>query len=160
DGKPAPKLTKEEMEKFREKMEKESIFYRDGFLMRMKPEAPVYDDGCSLPSGGSSQRRDGGGQGDGGLMGQLLAGFAPGMNAAIWEPGTVKKIPAGSKIIIQMHYSKVAGSIQKDRSMVGLIFAKGPSEKQVFTLPISNNFFKIPPGAENHRVTSCWTTRE
>jgi mono/diheme cytochrome c family protein len=160
DGKPMPKLTKEEMEKFREKMEKESIFYRDGFLMRMKPDTPVYDDGCALPSGGSSQRRDGGGQSDDALMGQLLAGFAPGMNAAIWEPGTVKKIPAGAKIIFQMHYSKVAGSVQKDRSMVGLIFAKGPSEKQVVTRPISNNYFKVPPGADNHRVTACWTTRE
>jgi len=22
---------------------------------------------------------------------------------------------------------------------------------------ISNNYFRIPPGAENHRVTACWT---
>ncbi|HEU0173550.1 MAG TPA: cytochrome c [Blastocatellia bacterium] len=160
DGKPAPKLTKEEMEKIREKMEKESILYRDGFLMRMKPDTPVYDDGCSLPSGGGGTRRDGSGPGDDSGMGQLLAGFAPGMNAAIWEPGTVKKIPAGSKIIFQMHYSKVAGSVQKDRSMVGLIFAKGPSEAQVVTRPISNTYFKVPPGADNHRVTACWTTKE
>jgi len=159
DGK-QPRLTKEEIEKWREKMEKESIFYRDGFLMRMKPDTPVYDDGCSLPSGGASERRDGGGDGDGTAMGMLLAGFAPGMNPGVFEPGTVKKVAAGSKIIFQMHYSKVAGKVEKDRSMVGLIFAKGPVEKQIITRPISNNFFKIPPGAENHRVTACWTTKE
>ncbi len=154
------KMTKEEIEKWREKMEKESIFYRDGFLMRMKADTPVYDDGCSLPSGGSSERRDGGGDGDGTAMGMLLAGFAPGMNPGIFEPGTVKKVTAGSKIIFQMHYSKVAGSVQKDRSMVGLIFARGPAEKQIITRPIMNNFFKVPPGAENHRVTACWMTKE
>ncbi|MCI0525108.1 MAG: cytochrome c [Acidobacteria bacterium] len=154
------KFSKEEIEKYREKMEKESIFQRDGFLMRMKPDTPVYDDGCSLPSGGGSQRRDGSSDGDSTEMGMLLAGFAPGMNPGIFEPGAVKKVSAGSKIIFQMHYSKVAGSVQKDRSMIGLIFAKGPAEKQIITRPISNNFFKIPPGAENHRVTACWTTKE
>ncbi|HKE03499.1 MAG TPA: hypothetical protein VKE91_05545, partial [Blastocatellia bacterium] len=83
---------------------------------------------------------------------------APGMPVAKWGQGMVKKIPAGSKIIFQMHYSKAAGSVQKDRSMVGLVFAKGPMEKLVTTHPVSNNYFKIPAGAEKHRVTACWTT--
>jgi hypothetical protein len=158
-GKQMPKLTKEEIEKYRAQREKESIFYRDGFLMRMKPDVPVYDDGCALPSGGSSERRDGRGTGELEL-GTLLAGFAPGMNPGIFEPGMVKKIPAGSKLILQMHYSKVAGKVEKDRSMVGLIFAKRPPEKQVMTRPISNNFFLIPPGAERHKVTACWTVKD
>ena len=41
----AEKMTEEEIER----MELGSIFYRDGFLMRAKPDAPVHDDGCSLP---------------------------------------------------------------------------------------------------------------
>ena len=154
-----PKMSKEEIEKYREQMEKESIFYRDGFLMRMKGDVPVYDDGCALPSGGSGLRRDGGG-GQDDQMGELLAGFAPGMNATFLEPGSVKRIPAGSKIIFQMHYSKAAGKVEKDRSMVGLIFAKAPVDKNVRTHPISNNYFKIPPGAERHKVTACWTPKD
>jgi len=157
DGKPQPKLTKEEIEKRRAQAEKDSILYKDGFLMRVKPDVPVHDDGCAMPSGGGGTRRDGGGQ-DG--SGQLLAGFAPGMDPQIWEPGQVKKIPAGSKIVLQMHYSKQAGSVQKDRSIVGLIFAKEPPDKLNITHPISNNYFKIPAGADNHQVTSCWTTKE
>jgi mono/diheme cytochrome c family protein len=157
-GQPQPKMTKEEIEKYREQMEKESIFYRDGFLMRMKTDVPVYDDGCALPSGGSGFRRDGGGQDN--FQGDLLAGFAPGMNATYLEPGSVKRIPAGSKIVFQLHYSKSSGKIEKDRSMIGLIFAKEPPDKHVFTHPISNNYFKVPPGAENHRVTACWTTKD
>ncbi|MFY9573334.1 MAG: cytochrome c [Blastocatellia bacterium] len=159
DGKPQPKLTKEEIEKYRAKREKESIFYRDGFLMRMKPDVPVWDDGCALPSGGNGEKRDGSG-GDQSAMGQLLVGFAPGMNAAILSPGTVKKIPAGSKLILQMHYSKAAGSVQKDRSMIGLVFAKTPPQKLSITWPVANTYFAIPPGAEHHKVTACWTPKE
>ncbi len=151
DARPRPNLSKEELQKLRARMEKESIFYRDGFLQRVKMDAPVYNDGCAIPEsarrGRSSEE-----------AGTLLCGYAPGMNQAIWEPGTVKKIPAGAKIMFQMHYSKVAGSEQKDRSSIGLIFAKTPPQKQLFTRGISNNHFMIPPGTDNFPVTACWTT--
>jgi mono/diheme cytochrome c family protein len=159
DGKPQPKLTKEEIEKYRERREKESIFYREGFLMRMKPDVPVYDDGCALPNGGSGETRDVGKK-ERERLGTLLVGFAPGMNPVILEPGTAKKIPAGSKLMLQLHYSKTTGKVEKDRSMIGLIFAKQPPEKQELTWPISNSYFMIPPGADHHPVTACWTTPE
>ena len=146
------RMTKEAIEKLREKMERESVFYRDGFLMRMKPDVPIHDDGCQLPTDASDRAFQ--------ELGMVLCGFAPGMNAATWEPGTAKKIPAGSRIIFQVHYSKAAGSVQKDRSMVGLLFAKQPPERQIITQPIVNRYFKIPPGAPNHKSTACWTTQE
>ena len=158
EGKPAPKLTPEELKKMREEFERDSVFYQDGTLTKVKMDAPVYDDGCQLPSGGSGFKRDGSGSDPN--QNALLVGFAPGMPVAKWGQGMVKKIPAGSKIVFQMHYSKAAGSVQKDRSMVGLVFAKGPMEKMVTTHPVSNNYFKIPAGAENHRVTACWRTEQ
>jgi hypothetical protein len=150
DGK-RPQLSKEEIEKYRQQMEKESIFYRDGFLQRVKMDAPVYDDGCAIPEAVSRRQRSSE------EIGSLLAGYAPGMNQNIWEPGSVTRVPAGSKILFQMHYSKVAGSVQKDRSSVGLIFAKTPPQKEILTRPVANNYFKIPAGATNHKVTACWT---
>ncbi len=155
EGKPAAKLTPEEIKKMREEAQKNSVFYQDGTLTKVKMDAPVYDDGCALPGGGSGSRRDGGGRDEN--QQSLLVGFAPGMPVAKWGQGMVKKIPAGSKILFQMHYSKAANSVQKDRSMVGLVFAKGPMDKMVMTRGVSNNYFKIPAGAENHRVTACWT---
>jgi len=152
-----PNLSKEEIEKLRSKMEKESTTYREGFLVRTKQDAPVFDDGCSTPSGGRLNRSD---RGQDMENGQLLAGYAPGMNQAIWEPGTVKRIPAGSKIVFQLHYSKAAGSAQTDRSSIGLILAKTEPKRLVRTYGISNNAFLIPPGADNHRVTACWTANE
>jgi mono/diheme cytochrome c family protein len=157
DGKSPKKMTEEEIKR----AELGSIFYRDGFLMRAKPDAPVYDDGCGLPNGGQGADPDGAPQ-ESRLsgLGMMLTGFAPGMNPWVWEAGTVKKIPAGSKITFQVHYSKVAGSTQKDRSMIGLVFAKEPPQRQIITRMISNNYFRIPPGAANHRVAACWTTTE
>jgi hypothetical protein len=156
-GRQRPNLSKEEIEKLRSKMEKESPTYREGFLVRTKVDAPVFDDGCSAPNGGRLNRID---RGQDMENGQLLAGYAPGMNQAIWEPGVVKLIPAGSKIVFQLHYSKAAGSVQTDRSSVGLIFAKAAPKSLVRTYGISNNAFLIPPGADNHRVTACWTANE
>lgn len=157
NGRTRPNLSKEELEKLRARMEKESPTYREGFLIRTKLDAPVVDDGCAAPSGGKLARSD---RGQDMENGQLLAGYAPGMNQAVWQPGTVKRIPAGSKILFQMHYSKAAGSVQKDRSSIGLILAKTQPEKLVHTYGISNNAFLIPPGAENHQVTACWIAKE
>jgi len=61
----------------------------------------------------------------------ILCGFAPGEKPAIRDPDTVKRIPAGSKIMLQVHYSKAAGQIEKDRSMIGLVFAKQSPRKEL-----------------------------
>jgi hypothetical protein len=70
-----------------------------------------------------------------------------------------KKIPAGSKVILQMHYSR-NGRVEKDRSSVGLYFAKEPPAKEVRTEMIVNYHFQIPPQSSNHKVTACYTFKE
>jgi hypothetical protein len=157
DVKAGPKPAEKEIEKPLERRDEESVRYNDGFLRRTKMDAPVYNDGCSLPNGGQGHRRDG--TGDEGDV-RYLTGYAPGMNQTTLGPGTIKKIPAGSKIILQLHYSKTAGSAQKDRSSVGLIFAEAPGGKEVLTRNIANEYFLIPPGADRHRATACWTPKE
>ncbi|MGH9751418.1 MAG: DUF3471 domain-containing protein [Blastocatellia bacterium] len=139
------KMTAEQRYKAMESQLKNSPFYRDGFLMRMKPDQPVEDDGC-----GNNARRGGGDN--------LLVGYAPGRNADVYAPGTARKIPAGATIRFQIHYSNQTGAnnqVEKDRSMIGLVFAKEPPQRLVSTNSIANIFFKIPAGAENHRVTAC-----
>jgi len=152
DGQPRTKQTQEEFEK--QRAERDPILYKEGFLRRLRPNVAIYDDGCQLPNGGGGNQLDGGGQVRSPM---LLCGFAPGARPEKWEPGTVRKIPAGSQIILQVHYSKPAGQVEKDRSMIGLVFAKQPPRKESFMQPISNRYFLIPEGAENHRVTACWT---
>ena len=151
---PQSKLSKEEAEKLRTEMEQTSILYSEGFVRRVKADAPVHNDGCGLPNGGSGSLRDASRRDN--LL-QMLTVWAPGRDVNQWEPSVAKKIPAGSQIILQVHYSKAAGSVQKDRSSIGLIFAKEPPAKLHTTELIYNAYMQIPSGAERHRVTACWT---
>ncbi|MCI0389148.1 MAG: cytochrome c [Acidobacteria bacterium] len=156
-GNPQRKLTREESESLRIQQGKDSIFQREGLVIRLKPDVPVYDDGCGLQSGGGGDRPDGGGQRK---FGALLGGFVPGTSVMSWEPGAVKRILAGSKIILNIHYSRTSGRVEKDRSTVRLIFARKPPQKEAHTRVVTNHYFQIPPGAENHKVTACWTAKD
>ena len=140
------KIPKEQRDKMLEMSLKNSPFYRDGYLIRLKPDQPVYNDANEFPP---HVRGDA-------SIGDFLTGYAPGSIPSVWNPGVVKKIPAGATIRFQIHYSKVAGSEQKDRSKIGLIFAKQPPEKMIKSRAASNIYFQIPPGAERHRVTAFW----
>jgi hypothetical protein len=140
------KLPKEQRDKALEMALRTSPFYRDGYLIRLKPDQPVYNDVNEVPP---NLRADAG-------IGDFLTGYAPGSIPSVWNPGVAKKIPAGATIRFQVHYSKVAGSEQKDRSKVGLIFAKQPPEKTAKSRAASNIYFQIPPGAERHKVTAVW----
>jgi hypothetical protein len=131
----------------------QSYFVTEGTLRRVRMDAPVADDGCAAAERGQavSNRRDEGG------LGALLCGYAPGKDWDVFPTGMAKKIPAGSVIVFQMHYSKTTGKDEKDRSSVGLIFAKQAPERVVQTRAVSNILFKIPAGSANHQVTACNT---
>ena len=81
-----------------------------------------------------------------------LGGLAPGEQADEFPPGTGKLIKAGSELIFEMHYT-ANGRACSDRSMIGLHFADGPL-RQVHTRAAMNHLFRIPPGADNHKVVS------
>jgi len=129
----------------------QSMFYQDGTLIRAKLDAPAYDDGCSAPNGGFAR-----GSGQEGL-GLPLCFYTPGKDMDVFPPGTAKLIPAGSNIVIQVHYSKTTGKVEKDRSSVGLFFAKRPPEKVLTSFGVINHYFKIPARADNHEVKACYT---
>ena len=66
--------------------------------------------------------------------------------------GYAKKIPAGSKLVFQMHYTPNGESVE-DLSSIGLKFI--PAEEvthRVYTVKAANHRFRIPPGEANHPV--------
>lgn len=102
-----------------------------------------------LPNSGAQlQRRppslDGIGQG-------MLIAYAPGDQPMILQPGQAKKIPKGSTIVLQMHYTP-NGKEGEDCSSIGLIYAKEPPKVEVRTRSVANPRFEIPPGATSHKV--------
>jgi hypothetical protein len=103
-------------------------------------------------------RKKGRGMGarDGDSFSDMLVGYAPGTPPYALKPGQARLVKAGSHIILQMHYT-ANGKPGKDKSRIGLIFAKEPPKERVLTLASTNNRFAIPPGDPNYRVDSTFT---
>ena len=86
------------------------------------------------------------------LDSEWLTASAPGSLPLVLKPGMAKFVPAGSRIIFQLHYTP-NGSPQKDLSSVALKFADPKTVvKEVATVQAINQRFAIPPKANNHRV--------
>jgi len=99
-----------------------------------------------------------------GAGGNVLCGTAPGDSPLVLPAGTAKRVPAGASLVFQMHYTP-NGKEQKDRSKVGIVFAKEPPKFRVQTRPIINPTFlskldKIPAGADNYEIVSEFTFRK
>ena len=87
---------------------------------------------------------------------EVLTGFAPGKEPAVWTRGEYAKLlPAGADIVLQLHYT-ANGKEGYDRSRIGLRFRDGAPAKRVVTMMASNGKFVIPPGAPAHAVESKW----
>lgn len=83
----------------------------------------------------------------------ILLVYAPGSSPDEWPDGFAKFVPAGSDIVLQMHYAVHGGhGATEDRTSVGLVFAKTPPTKRVLTLQLTNDHFSIPPGDPNYEV--------
>ena len=83
----------------------------------------------------------------------LLEGYAPGTRPMVYPKGMAKRIPAGSKLVFQLHYTP-CGSPQEDISKMGLMFVDDDEEitHEVATTNTGTTKFLIPAGADNHRV--------
>jgi peroxiredoxin len=86
-----------------------------------------------------------------------IAGFAPGTPAGLWPEGYARFVPAGSKLVFQVHYTP-NGSEQTDQTEVGIVFADPKSvNKEVKFGIAANTDFRIPPGEPNYHVPAGYT---
>lgn len=92
----------------------------------------------------------------GGLPGELLVGYAPGLQPQISNPGEAKLLKAGSDIVLQLHYTP-NGKAVSDQTKIGLIYAKEPPERRVMSMLAANYFLRIPAGNPNYEVHSRLT---
>ena len=68
-----------------------------------------------------------------------LGGWAPGIMPKFLPDGTGFMLPAGSDFVMQMHYHR-DGRLEKDRTQVGLYFAKKPVDKPMLGLVAPGRF--------------------
>jgi peroxiredoxin len=94
---------------------------------------------------------------DGNLQGlgegnDFLGAYAPGLRPEPLEDGLARLVPAGSKLIFQMHYTP-NGTPQQDRSYCGFVFADPQTvRKEVRVNSALNVVFQIPPGESDFPV--------
>jgi hypothetical protein len=81
----------------------------------------------------------------------VLLVYAPGSSPDRWPEDFAKLVPAGSDIVLQMHYT-TRGARTEDQTSIGMVFAKQPPKRRVLTLQLTNDKFVIPPGDPDHRV--------
>lgn len=85
-----------------------------------------------------------------------LVAMAPGDEPLRLPEGVGRKIPAGSKLVWQLHYTPT-GKPETDRSQVAFKFCKTPPAKASRVRGVQNHRFIIPPGATNHEVDAGHT---
>lgn len=78
--------------------------------------------------------------------------FVPGQRVQPYPAGMARKIPAGARLVFQVHYTPI-GSEQFDQSRVGMLFVDPTSvEYEVRTASAVNTDLQIPPHDGNYRV--------
>ncbi|MBI3734994.1 hypothetical protein HY256_00575 [Candidatus Sumerlaeota bacterium] len=83
-----------------------------------------------------------------GFQASQLAGWGPGLSAKNFPEGVGHLIPAGGKIVMQMHYHRT-GKPELDQTKVGLYFAKKPVHKALRDGIALNFNLAIQPGDAN-----------
>ena len=84
----------------------------------------------------------------------FLAAYSPGMPPRELPPGTAKVIPAGARLLVQVHYTP-HGTPQTDRSIIGFTFADPTTIRKRMTSIAAIDFkLRIPPGAADYQSAS------
>jgi hypothetical protein len=92
-------------------------------------------------------RNDIGGNGN-----EILTIYTPGNVPDIWQPGTAKRIRAGSDLVLQLHYTPNGKSAVQDQARVGLVYATEPVKERALSVSVSNTAFRIPPRDPRYKV--------
>ena len=109
-----------------------------------------------VPVGEARPKR--GSNGVGRMTNGSIGSYTPGRTAMVYPPGRATLVPAGSDLVLEMHYT-TNGTATTDQTRVGFIFAKAPPAEQVRRFAIVNTTFTIPPGDPAFRVEAAATLR-
>lgn len=89
-----------------------------------------------------------------------FASFAPGLRPPVLPQHMGRFIPAGSKLVFQMHYTP-NGTPQEDRSYIGVKFADPKKVKREIAVQHAGNMgFVIPPYAKDFKLESQYVFKK
>jgi hypothetical protein len=81
-----------------------------------------------------------------------LGGWAPGYRPVLLPEDVALKLPAGSRVVLQVHYHPHDGHPEADRTQIGIYYDAKVPRKQLYILPLWNTTFTIPPNDPNYAV--------
>lgn len=92
---------------------------------------------------------------------EFLCGYAPGMQPQRFDiDHSAKLIPAGSDIVLQVHYTTNGKTAVQDQTRIGLTLAKGPPPRRFYSVTAQNWHWEIPPGDPNYEAHARLTFGE
>lgn len=84
-----------------------------------------------------------------------LGGWAPGSRPLELPDDVGFSLPAGSRLVLQVHYHPHGDEEpQPDRTEFGIYFADQKPSKEMRIVPLVNQTFTIPPNDPNYKVTA------
>ncbi|MCH2132849.1 MAG: cytochrome c [Phycisphaerales bacterium] len=86
----------------------------------------------------------------------FFAAYVPGLGSRVYQPGQAKQLPAGSRLLFQVHYTP-NGKAATDQTRVGIRLAEEPPEHEVYAVGIADRRLSIPPGAAAHEEGTSLT---
>jgi hypothetical protein len=91
--------------------------------------------------------------------GLLLATWVPGQKMVRLPEDVGRLIPAAARIALKIHY-RGSGEEAKDRSAIGLYFAKAPAPKPLRDVAVTNPEAIIPANQQAHQLKTSLTLQE
>jgi len=92
---------------------------------------------------------------------EFLAGYAPGMPPQRFDTDhSAKLIPAGSDIVLQLHYTANGKTTVADQTRVGITLAKEAPPRRFYSAVIAGSHWAIPPGDPNYEAKASMTFGE
>jgi peroxiredoxin len=98
----------------------------------------------------------------------FLPGFLPEGGLGGWAPGMVPRhlpertgylLPKGADVVLQLHYHRT-GRVEKDRTTMGVYFAKKRENRRLRDVTIPGQFLYIPAGEERFKVDGTMWIRQ
>jgi mono/diheme cytochrome c family protein len=92
---------------------------------------------------------------------EYLAGYSPGMQPERFDiDHSAKLIPAGSDIVLQIHYTTNGKNAMRDQTRIGITFAREAPQKRFVSAVASGWRWAIPPGNPNYQGAARLTFGE
>jgi hypothetical protein len=81
-----------------------------------------------------------------------VGAWVPGQRAMELPENVAFRLPAGSRVVMQVHYHPHQQQTAPDLTTYGVYYSDAPSPKELRILPVVNQSFTIPPNDPNYRV--------